>query len=109
MAVSTEWKINTCDFHDTDGFLQAIKTVHASCRAVDGEDATPWRNTTFPLGDPGEGFVAFDALTAADLMGMVDADEKAEFEASAETALAEQLAKSAANEGRGLPAAITAG
>jgi hypothetical protein len=107
MPNTYDWTITDCDYETIDGHVQAVTMVHANVKASDGTNETKARNHTFKLGAPGDSFIAFDSLTTADLMGMVDADEKALAEEGADDALAQQIADEAAAAGKGLPSAIT--
>lgn len=109
MPATFNWTVTNCDYHDDNGCSQAIRVVHASVEATDGSTTTKARNHTFALGQPDpNAFVAFDSLTQADLLGMIDADEKAQAEADAETALNDLIASASANAGKGLPATFSA-
>lgn len=107
MTITTTWQVVTCDFEDKDGQSKVITRVKARVTASNGTDSTNARTHNFTLGAPGAPFVEFDDIAdEATIMSFVDADEKAEAEASAEVALADLVAKKLANTGSGLPAGL---
>ena len=88
MAATFEWKIaNTERYIENDG----IFIVHWRCTGVDGDNSTGAYGTTSFTPDPtADDFIAFDALTEADVLGWVHAEvSKEDTEASLQAKLDE--------------------
>ena len=88
MAATFEWKIaNTERYIENNG----IFIVHWRCTGVDGDNSTGAYGTTSFTPDPqADDFIAFGALTEADVLGWVHADvSKEDTEASLQAKLDE--------------------
>ena len=87
MATFT-WSIAQLERNTSDN---GVVIAHWRCTGVDGDNSTGAYGTTSYTPDPtAEGFIAFDALTEADVLGWVHAEvSKEDTEASLQTKLDE--------------------
>ena len=69
MAIEYKWSIGTLERHLEGG---AVFTAHWRCDASDGEfSASSYGTAGFTADPEAEGFIAYDDLTEADVLGWV--------------------------------------
>ena len=69
MAIEYTWTLPTLERHTADGF---VYTAHWRCTATDGDfSASSYGTAGFTPDSSAEDFVAYDALTEADVLAWV--------------------------------------
>ena len=93
MATEFTWSIAQLERNTSDN---GVVIAHWRCEGVDGDNSTGAYGTcSFTPDSSAEGFIAFDALTEADVLGWVHAEvSKEDTEASLQAKLDEMAAPS---------------